>query len=220
MNCAGTIGVLGLLATITWSASAALGDEPRGPAAAAKSVKPAHPSFTPEREAAAVTFVTMNHPELADLLAQLKSTRRKEYEAAVRDLYRVCERMAQIKDRDPERHSLELSAWKVRSQVQLLAARGSMSDSKTIESELRTLLAKQQELQLAQLKLERRRAQQRLQKAEQALAQFERNRAAQLDNQVQAALRNIERSRAAVEQRRAKRPGKAAASAEGGESAK
>jgi hypothetical protein len=51
---------------------------------------------TPERQAAVMTFVQRNHPELADLLAHLKARQPAEYEGAVRELFRTTERLAQI----------------------------------------------------------------------------------------------------------------------------
>jgi hypothetical protein len=184
--------------------STAAPEKPATPPASKSEAKDKHPTFTPEREAAALTFVRMNHPELADLLAQLKSTRPKEYQSAVRELYRVCDRLAQTKDRDPARYELELESWKLRSQIQVLSARGSMTDPKSIESELRTLLARQQDVQLRQLQLDRRRTAERLEKLDESIGRFERRRAAELEDRFKAALRGIERSRAAAEQRRKK----------------
>ncbi len=46
------------------------------------------PAFTPEREAAALSFVKQHHPELEELLSQLKSGNRPEYRRAINELFR------------------------------------------------------------------------------------------------------------------------------------
>jgi hypothetical protein len=189
-------------AAVKASSQAAEGKET--PAKSTNGSAPAKPAsgrrtnVTPEREAAAVTFVRMNHPELADLLAQLKKTKPKAYESAVRELYRAYERLEQAKDRDPERHQLELEAWKLKSQLHVLQARGSMTSAEAIEEELRRLLARQADVQLAQLQLERQRAAARLEKLDDSIAELQRDREAQLERQLQAARGSIERARGAA----------------------
>src|SRR6478736_3014044 len=74
-------------------------DKPALDKAKAGKGKPAL-AVTPEREAAAMAFVKQHHPELADLLTMLKAGNQKEYEKAVRELYRTSERLAQIQERD------------------------------------------------------------------------------------------------------------------------
>ena len=78
---------------------------------------------TPEREAAVMTFVKQHHAELAELLVQLKASNSKEYEQAIRELFRTSERLAQIQERDMPQYELELKHWQVQSRVQLLSAR-------------------------------------------------------------------------------------------------
>jgi len=79
--------------------------------------------FTPEREAAALTFVRAHHPELAELLDRLKTRRPQEYQKAIRELFRASERLAQSQEQAPQRYEMELSEWKLQSRVQLLVAR-------------------------------------------------------------------------------------------------
>jgi hypothetical protein len=99
--------------------------------------------FTPEREAAALTFVRAHHPELAELLDRLKTRRPQEYQKAVRELFRASERLAQSQEQAPQRYEMELSEWKLRSRIQLLVARMSMGRTPEQEAELRQLLAEQ-----------------------------------------------------------------------------
>src|SRR5262249_19634201 len=76
--------------------------------------KPA-PGITPEREAAVKTFVDQHHPELGELLVHLKENNKKEYEKAVRDLFKTSERLARTHEMDVERYDLELKLWQTQS---------------------------------------------------------------------------------------------------------
>src|SRR5690349_8086084 len=67
--------------------------------------------ITPEREAAALAFVQRNHAELADLLSALKTSQPEEYERAIRDIFRVTERLTTIQERDPLQYELDVAAW-------------------------------------------------------------------------------------------------------------
>ncbi|MCA9268287.1 MAG: hypothetical protein KDA41_07440 [Planctomycetales bacterium] len=83
--------------------------------------------LTVAREAAAMAFVRAHHPDLEQLLVQLKEVQPKQYEEAVRDLFRTSERMATLAERDLPRHDAELAVWRSRSRVQLLSAQLLMS---------------------------------------------------------------------------------------------
>src|SRR5690606_37639476 len=75
------------------------------------------------QEADVLEFVREHHPELADLLKQLKDSRPKEYQKAVRDLSRVRERLFAMRKTDDHRYDLELAIWKAQTRIQLLAAK-------------------------------------------------------------------------------------------------
>src|ERR1700719_964914 len=106
-----------------------------------KVVKPAERvPLTPEREAAAITFVRQHHAELVDLLNQLKESKPAEYQAAIRELFQTSERLAPLSEQAPPRYELELEAWKVKSRIQLLAARSTMSGDKSFEDQLHAAL--------------------------------------------------------------------------------
>lgn len=140
------------------------------------------PAYTPQREAAALSFVQQHHPELAALLAKLKRTNATEYEQAIGELFRTSERLAQTQERDAQRYELELELWKVESRIRLLAARLTMGgDSETLRKRLRTLLEEQFDLRLARQRLDRDRAAERLQRHEEAISRMEQNREKQLE---------------------------------------
>lgn len=141
-------------------------------------------AITPERESAVMTFVERNHPALKDLLGSLKTSRPKEYERAIRDLYQTSERLANLKERDPRLFELELKNWTLRSQIQLLAAQMAMSSSDDIRSKLRELLSAQLDVRAEILRLDRERAQERLQKVEADIAKVEADREKHIERQL------------------------------------
>lgn len=156
---------------------------------------PAPIILTPEREAAAIQFVREHHPELVDLLKGLKQTNAAQYQAAVRQLFQTSERLAKIHETDPQRYELELKLWQIKSRIQLLAARSSVSRDPEIESQLRAALAEQAQVQLQELQMERDRAAARLKKLDASIEQFQSNRQRNTENQFNVLLRNIDRAR-------------------------
>ena len=162
------------------------------------------PGFTLEREAAALSFVRQHHAELADLLAQLKTSNRKEYQRAVHELFRTSERLAQIRERgDTLKYDLDLEAWKLDSRIRLLAARMSMSEeNEVLQAELKQLLLDRSDLQLEQQLLERERLATRLEKLDAAIEKTRREREQQAQASLDKLLKGMEAYRPA-------RPGRA-----------
>ena len=68
-----------------------------------------------QQKDAALTFAAENHPELAELLGQLKTDNPREYRRALRQISQARERLARLKTRAPERYDLALDAWKLDS---------------------------------------------------------------------------------------------------------
>jgi hypothetical protein len=143
-------------------------------------------AITPEREAAVTNFVDRNHPELAALLSHLKSKQPKEYDRAVRDLYRVTEKLAMVSERDSRQYDLELKVWKAQSRAQLLVARLKMTDPESadreeITSQLREVLSEQMQARLEVMKLDRERVTTRLEKLNDEIGRLERDRESVID---------------------------------------
>jgi hypothetical protein len=158
----------------------------RGNASAKRDAKARQPiAVTPEREAAVMTFVERNHPELTDLLAHLKTSQLSEYERAVRDIFRTTERLATIQERDSLQYDLEVAAWTAQSRVQLLTAKLKMGTTADLEQELRTALGAQLDARLALLKHERQKAADRLSRLEGDISQLQGDRERVLDRQLQ-----------------------------------
>jgi hypothetical protein len=172
------------------------------PAQNAPATSPAKPAkaperapLTPEREAAAITFVRQHHPELVDLLNQLKESKPAEYQTAIRELFQTSERLAQLREQDPQRYELELAAWKVKSRLQLLAARSTMSADKAFEDQLHTALTEQADIRLKLLKLDRDRTADRLEKLNKNIEQYQSSEATQVERQFELLLKRISGSR-------------------------
>lgn len=137
---------------------------------------------TPERSAAAMTFVQQHHPELADLLVYLRDNLPNEYNKAVRELFRTSERLARLQENgDARRYNLELQIWQTHSRAQLLSARIRMRWDARLEAELRKLLELQFQLRLAQLENDRDRAVAKVDKLNEQIEQFTLSREQVID---------------------------------------
>jgi hypothetical protein len=155
-----------------------------------KAARAAAIGFTPEREAAAMTFVRTHHPELATLLTRLKERRPGEYQKAIRDLFRVSEKLAVSQELHPNRYELELEEWKLTSRVQLLVARLTMDRSPAMEQELRELIARQLEVHEKVIRLDRDRAAERVKTLDAELSRLASDRDQVLEEKFQKALRS------------------------------
>lgn len=169
-------------------------------------------AITPEREAAVTKFVEKNHSELAALLAHLKTSQPKEYERAVRDLFRVTEKFAMVKERGDAQYDLELKAWKAQSRAQLLVARLKMTDPESADSDelktqLREILTEQLQARIEVMKLERERTTARLEKLNQDIGKFEQNREAVIDSHVNNLMNQVNANRPKNNKPTDKRPG-------------
>lgn len=173
-----------LLTVLVVSTASNAVDKPgvRKPAKSARA--PMLPEFTADREADALRFVRAYHAELADLLEQLKAMNVQQYQRAIRELYHASEMLAVARARDPERYKLDLEAWQWKSRVELLTARLASSRDPSIEKDLRGMVAKQVDVQLAQHHLERDRLRQRLEKVETLINRLESDRDKMIENRL------------------------------------
>jgi hypothetical protein len=148
-------------------------------------------TVVPEREAAVLTFVKRNHAELAQLLTHLKENQPKEYERAIRELFRVTDRLTQIHDRDKTQYELELQVWKTQSRIQLVTARLQMGESDDLRAQLKELLGEQIDNRAALLKHEREKVATRLSRIDADLDKFQNDRQTMIDKQYQTLTRGL-----------------------------
>ena len=138
-----------------------------------KGNSPAEPAgnLTPEREAAALKFVELHHPELLHLLTALKRGKRPQYRVALQEIFRVSERLARINDRQPERYEQELELWKINSRLTLLIASLAMAeDEPETIAQIRNLIERRYQLETEMLTAEAQALQQRLDRLEKNLS--------------------------------------------------
>ena len=132
--------------------------------------------MTKAREAAALAFVREHHAELEALLIQLKESQPKQYEQAVRDLFRTSERLAVWQEKDPQRHEVELNAWQARSRVQLLSATLLMTpQDKSTAEKLKQALLEENKVRRKILLLDHERTSRRLERIEAQIESLEKN---------------------------------------------
>lgn len=156
--------------------------------------KPVRVVITPGREAAAMTFAKLHHPELSELLVRLKKGNRREYDRAVRQLYLTSERLARFKTRfptRPERHKLAVKAWKLDSRIKLLAARMAMSADEKLEAELKAALVERVDVKRRELELERDRLRERVKSLDKSIERLTNNREALLKKDFQRVKRGL-----------------------------
>jgi tellurite resistance protein len=126
------------------------------------------------REEAALKFVRENHAELESLLTNLKERQPKQYDAAIRDLYRHSERLGNAKAKDVERYELELKAWKLQSRVQLLTASLLMTpEDESAKSKLKDALVEQLRSRRELLQFERDQAAKRMERLDEQLKKLD-----------------------------------------------
>lgn len=133
-------------------------------------------ALTKEREGAALAFAREHHEELAELLAKLKDSSPRDYQAAIHDLSRASDRIGRLKEKQQRLYDYELQSWKVDSRIRLLQARLSMSGDKQLEDQLRTLLTERAEMRLKRLKSERELVQENLRKIDERLKEAQKAR--------------------------------------------
>lgn len=131
---------------------------------------------TPEMETEAMSFVRSHHPELVELLNQLKTSNTLRFQEAIRDLSRAATTLATTERNDPKKYVLDLKAWQVNSQVQVLAARMAMGRSPELEAELKARLVEQIDIRLEQQQLDRERTVARLERLDAAIAKTKQTR--------------------------------------------
>jgi hypothetical protein len=114
--------------------------------------------ITAEQEKQALNFATTQHPELIELLDRLEEINPEQYGRAIRELYRTSEKLRLMADRNPQRHQLEISLWKLESRIRLSLAQKVMEEEAELEKNLAPLMAERRDLKRQILELERQQA--------------------------------------------------------------
>lgn len=152
---------------------------------------PSQPTFE-QLESDAIVFVQEHHPELVSLLQSLKAMRQKEYEMAIRDIVRTKKRLETLSKRESEMHAMELDAWKLKSKIDLLVAKGIARDKSFDTVVLRDLLKQQVENQKKRWKVEQSTLAKRQEQIRDLLSKTEGHEEAKIDQQLSAHLKNVD----------------------------
>lgn len=159
-----------------------------------------------KREAAALAFARTHHPELAELLSNLKRGNPTEYQRAIKELSAAVERITRIQERSPERYDFVLNTWKLDSRIRLLTARLVMADNPAQEAELKALVLQRNEVKLRELKLEREKVAARLKNIERDIAELEKDQTGAVQRDLQE-VRNHLNEKALQLKKRGGKPG-------------
>lgn len=137
------------------------------------------------REQAALAFAKKHHPELEKLLRQLRGMDQKEYGKAIRELYRVSERLSLLEEKAPLFYEVQLDLWKASSSATLLAARLQLNPgNEDLRQELRAALDHKLATQKRVTKEELARARSRVDRLEQNLKRLEQDGPQMIDRQM------------------------------------
>jgi hypothetical protein len=149
----------------------------------------------PAREAAVLEFVRANHPELADLLEQLKAMKPDQYERAISELSQVSRTLANLKRNDDRRYPLALEVWKAKSRAELLTAQLVGTPVAELEGQLRAAVENQIAAEIRQQRLERELVEARLRRLDETLKRLESRRGELVESRYKALLKKGQRAR-------------------------
>jgi len=149
-----------------------------------------------QREVAALALVREHHLELIELLDHLKSQKHKAYLQAIQELWRASERLATVRQRDPDRYDLELRAWKIDSRIRLLAAKLSMEQDSELEQQLKAALSERADVRLQLKAVVRDRVKTRLETMNAEIDKLASEREQQLQQAFEKLLRGATKARA------------------------
>lgn len=181
---------LALFIACLWPVSVRAQEEsPKGESR--KSESPSQASFE-QLEVDSIAFVQEHHAELVTLLKSLKVMRQKEYEMAIREIGRTKKRIESLTKREPELHDMELDAWKLKSQIDLLMAKGVASDKSFDKAVLRDLIQLQFENQKKRWKQEQSTLKKRQEQLLELVAKIEGHEEERIDQQLSIHLKTIE----------------------------
>lgn len=141
----------------------------------------AAPRLKPEQEAKAMTFADEHHPELANLLRQLKKKSAPQYIRGLREVWTTSQRLERIRERQPERFESQIKQWKCYSEIRLLTARYVLTNDEKLAPRIQTLLKSHQETKLQATQAERDRIAGRLKELDTDLANQKKNFQKNLD---------------------------------------
>jgi hypothetical protein len=147
---------------------------------------------TAEQESQSIAFVRQHHPELVQLLQRLKDMNREEYESALKEILKVRRRLEALEKRDSELWAVDLDAWKIQSQIDLMLARAVVHDKDFERQSLRVLVEKKVTNQRKRLELEQKSLATRQKQVEESLARLQGNEQERVNQQMTTLLKKVD----------------------------
>ena len=111
---------------------------------------------------------------------------------AIREIVRTKKRLDAISKREPELHSMELDAWKLKSKIDLLMARGIARDKSFDKAALRDLLTLQLENQKKRWKHEQATLRKRQEQLAELLSRTEGLESDKVEQELATHLKNVD----------------------------
>jgi hypothetical protein len=173
------------------------GNNPKGTAAKTGNLKGVE--ITPDLETQALEFAGKQHPELVGLISPLKTTNPKEYQRAVRELFRTSERLDNIRQREPARYELELEAWKLQSHVRLLAARLVMEPEPELQKSLKDAIRQKADNHVRLLQFEKETLKNRLEQIDRNIEKSSKSLDQTVDQEYERLLKQASRDKPVVQ---------------------
>jgi hypothetical protein len=148
-------------------------------------------TFTAEREAAALTFVRQNRPEVLEVLEDLKTRQRPDYERAICDFFWTSETLAGL---DKNRRTYALKTWQLETLCHLLAAQlaAQPAEAERLRADLEQTVQQLVEAQIEESAYEIRQQEAQLKRAQGAQKRMESRRDELVRERLAAILKAVE----------------------------
>ena len=143
--------------------------------------------------AAALDFAREHHRELADLLLELEQRNRAGFDSAIRELVTDSQRLERTKKRDPGAYAAALEAWKLRSQIRLLAARMALAKKPQSVRRLTKLRGQLEALLTREEAAKREQTKAQIERLEKTIEQLRKRLAQDPAENVRRRLRSLDR---------------------------
>lgn len=117
--------------------------------------RPTLVKLTTDQEDVALKFAGEHHPDLAQLLEQLRKNSKNGFTRGIREVYGVSQRLERLRDKQPARFETELQNWKTYSNIRLLTAKWIMSQDPALQQQILDLLRQRQEAKLQAMRADR-----------------------------------------------------------------
>lgn len=152
------------------------------------------PNVSNSRRKELMAFFKTHHPELQRLVSQLQKSRPVQYQATLRSLDREVKSLQSLKSRSPERYKKSLQIWKVSTDIRVqtaqLARKQNPKEKNKIRGKLKSLIAKQHDLKVEQLRVDFEWQKKRMEKLQKQLSSMEEDR----DNLIARKMESLNKS--------------------------